>query len=370
MRVAAGRDVRVRDLGCAPPVVAARSRPARRQAAALRAAASGSRVRLGGARDPAHPALHPELDEDAFYDYLTFAFAPPPQTLFNGIHKLAAAEYMIVGGDGQIQRERYWSPWSDEVAAAVRGMEEAEMVSRTRELLADSIEKRMMSDVPFGVFLSGGVDSSTNVALMAERSSKPIRTFSTAPKGHPRYDELSYARMVVQRFSTDHHEVVIDDDDLAAYIPELIEHQDEPTSDWTAIPQHFVTKLARDTGTPVVQVGEGADEIFHGYKGYADHRRFVVPFQRRVPRLGATADRRRGRVADAAAGPRHPAWRGHLRCRGLADPVLGRGALLPRTAQGAASCATQSAALIRGGYRKRYGARPRLSARMRTSFRR
>ena len=93
------------------------------------------------------------------------------------------------------------------------------MVSRTRELLADSIEKRMMSDVPFGVFLSGGVDSSTNVALMAERSSQPIRTFSTAPKGHPRYDELAYARMVVQRFGTDHHEVIIDDDDLAGYIP-------------------------------------------------------------------------------------------------------------------------------------------------------
>ncbi len=86
-----------------------------------------------------------------------------------------------------------------------------------------------MSDVPFGVFLSGGVDSSTNVALMAERSSQPIRTFSTAPKGHARYDELSYARMVVERFGTDHHEVVIDDDDLAAYIPQLIEHQDEPT---------------------------------------------------------------------------------------------------------------------------------------------
>ena len=208
------------------------------------------------------------------------------------------------------------------------------MVRHTRELLADSIEKRMMSDVPFGVFLSGGVDSSTNVALMAERSSQPIRTFSTAPKGHARYDELSYARMVVERFGTDHHEVVIDDDDLAAYIPQLIEHQDEPTSDWTAIPQHFVTKLARDTGTPVVQVGEGADEIFHGYKGYADHRRWVVPFQRRVP------DWAQRPIGDAAVWLTHrlgrgdPPRRGDLRCRGFADPVLGRRALLPGTAQG------------------------------------
>ncbi len=110
-----------------------------------------------------------------------------------------------------------------------------------------------------------------------------MRTFSTAPKGHPRYDELSYARIVAQRFGTEHHEVLIDEDDLEGYIPQLIEHHDEPTSDWTAIPQHFVSKLARDTGTMVVQVGEGADEIFHGYKGYVDHRRFVVPSRQHVP---------------------------------------------------------------------------------------
>ena len=285
-----------------------------------------------------HPAVHPELDEDAFYDYLTFAFAPAPRTLFKGIHKLGAAGYMVVGADGRIQRERYWSPWSAEAAASVRGMAEAEMVRHTRGLLADSIEKRMMSDVPFGVFLSGGVDSSTNVALMAERSSQPIRTFSTAPKGHARYDELSYARMVVKRFGTDHHEVVIDENDLAAYIPQLIEHQDEPTSDWTAIPQHFVTKLARDTDTPVVQVGEGADEIFHGYKGYADHRRWVVPFQRRVPDwaqrpIGGAAvwlTHRLGRgirhgeaIYDAAASPT-PYWGGALCFRGpLKDRIVG-----------------------------------------------
>ena len=284
-----------------------------------------------------HPLVTAELDENAFYDYLTFAFAPPPSTLFEGIHKLSAAEYMVVSATGQIQRERYWSPWSAAVAASARGMEEEEMVRHTRGLLADSIEKRMMSDVPFGVFLSGGVDSSTNVALMAERSSQPIRTFSTAPKGHPRYDELSYARLVVERFRTDHYEVVIDDADLAGYIPELVEHQDEPASDWTAIPQHFVTKLARDTGTPVVQVGEGADEIFHGYKGYADHRRWVVPFQRRVPPwaqrpIGDAAvwlTQRLGRgirhgeaIYDAAASP-IPYWGGALCFRGpLKDQLL------------------------------------------------
>ena len=284
-----------------------------------------------------HPSVTAELDETAFYDYLTFGFAPPPSTLFKGIHKLGAAEYMLVNSRGEVRRERYWSPWSPEAAASVRGMDEDEMVRHTRALLADSIEKRMMSDVPFGVFLSGGVDSSTNVALMAERSSQPIRTFSTAPRRHRRYNELSYARLVAERFGTDHHEVVIDDGDVASYIPNLIEHQDEPTSDWTAIPQHFVTKLAHDTGTSVVQVGEGADEIFHGYKGYADHRRWVVPFQRHVPHwakqpLGDAAvwlTQRLGHgirhgeaIYDAAASP-IPYWGGALCFRGpLKNRVL------------------------------------------------
>ena len=158
----------------------------------------------------------------------------------------------------------------------------------------------MMSDVPFGVFLSGGLDSSTNVALMAELSDAPVRTYSTAPRGHARYDELAYARIVASRFATDHHEVLVDEPEMRDFLPELIFHQDEPLSDWTAIPQHFVTRLARETGTIVVQVGEGADELFHGYRGYVDHRRVVVPFQRWVPRPIRPADGRRGRAGDDA----------------------------------------------------------------------
>jgi asparagine synthase (glutamine-hydrolysing) len=112
-----------------------------------------------------------------------------------------------------------------------------------------------------------------------------VRTYSTAPSGFARYDELSYARLVARHFGTDHHEVLVDEPAMRRFIPELVFHQDEPLSDWTAIPQHFVAQLARETGTIVVQVGEGADELFHGYKGYVDHRRVVVPFQRLVPRL-------------------------------------------------------------------------------------
>ena len=230
-----------------------------------------------------HPDVTAELDEEAFYHYLTFAFAPTPMTLYRGVRKLAPAEAMTFSADGRVESRKFWAPLTDAAAAEVDGISDVEAVERLRELLRDSIRKRMMSDVPFGVFLSGGLDSSTNVALMSELMDRPVRTFSTAPRDHARYDELSYARLVARRYDTDHHEVIVDEQDLQGFLPQLLYFQDEPTADWTSIPQHFVAKLARDNATIVVQCGEGADELFHGYAGYADHRRVVVPFQRYVP---------------------------------------------------------------------------------------
>lgn len=246
-----------------------------------------------------HPALSPDLDEEAFHHYLTFAFVPPPRSLFSNIEKLAPAERMTVRADGSVERDIYWDPLSPETIREVEEMSEADMVDHLRDLLRDSIRKRMMSDVPYGVFLSGGLDSSTNVALMSELTDQPVRTYSTAPKDHAKYNELGYARMVADRFGTDHREVLIDDSDLFEFLPQLEDLQDEPLADWTSVPQHFVTKLARDSGTIVVQVGEGADEIFHGYKGYSDHRRFVPPFQRGLP---APVRRAVGRGAAAVTG--------------------------------------------------------------------
>jgi asparagine synthase (glutamine-hydrolysing) len=277
-----------------------------------------------------HPAVRPELDAEALLDYLTFAFVPPPHTMYAGINKLAPAERMTVRRDGAVSRERYWTPFSPQVAAEVAEMSEEEMRGRLLTLLRASIEKRMMADVPFGVFLSGGLDSSTNVALMSELSEAPVRTFSTAPRRYSEYDELEYARLIARRFGTDHHEVVIDSADLQGFLSTLSFHQDEPLADWTAIPQHFVSRLARDTGTIVVQAGEGADELFHGYHGYADHRRYIVPFQRHLPtrlqhgvgKAAAGLTRRAGfgirhgeALYDAAHSPL-PYWGGSLCFRG------------------------------------------------------
>jgi asparagine synthase (glutamine-hydrolysing) len=274
-----------------------------------------------------HPAVLRDLDDEAFGEYLTFGFTPPPRTLFRGIRKLGPGELVLVTAAGAARRETWWTPSpSPEVGA----MSEAEMIAEVRRALRESVRRRMMSDVPFGVFLSGGLDSSTNVALMAELSDQPVRTFSTAPRGYERYDELGYARLVARHFGTDHHEVLVDEQSMRDFIPELVFHQDEPLSDWTAIPQHFVTRLARETGTIVVQVGEGADELFHGYKGYVDHRRVVVPFQRLLPRsiggpvgtLAVNATTRAGRAishGEALYDAGHsaiPYWGGALCFRG------------------------------------------------------
>jgi asparagine synthase (glutamine-hydrolysing) len=240
-----------------------------------------------------HPAIERDLDEEAFVHYLTFACTPVPMTLFAGVRKLAPAERMIVRRDGSTSSEIYWSPFSARAAAEVAALDERGLEERLLELLRASIAKRMMSDVPFGVFLSGGIDSSTNVALMAELMNDPVQTFSVGFAGEDRYNELHHARRVAKRFGADHHEVVIEVQDLESFLPDLIHHQDEPIADWVCVPLYFVSRLARESGTIVVQIGEGSDEIFHGYDWYVRLVRFArfEPVLRHMPqplRLGAS----------------------------------------------------------------------------------
>jgi asparagine synthase (glutamine-hydrolysing) len=276
-----------------------------------------------------HPAVGADLDVGAFHDYLTFVCTPAPSTMFAGISKLAPAERLTVGIDGNTHSEIYWTPMSARASAELEGAGESELSERLLELLRASIAKRMMSDVPFGVFLSGGVDSSTNVALMSELMSEPVRTFSVAYTEHERYNELEYARQIARRFRTDHHEVIIGADDLLSFLPEMVHHQDEPIADSVCVPLYYVAKLARDSGTVVVQVGEGSDELFHGYQLYIDavarRKRYWEPFQHAPPSLrnliagsAVAVSQRTGRggphaqyLADAAAG-RLPFWGGAI----------------------------------------------------------
>lgn len=268
-----------------------------------------------------HPAIVPDLDEEAFSHYLTFMCTPAPLTLFAGIRKLAPSQRMIVRPDGSIHTETYWTPFSADAARETAAMDEAAATGRLLELLRASIKKRMMADVPFGVFLSGGVDSSTNVALMSELMDDPVRTFSVAFKEYEQYNELDYARQIAQRYQTDHHEVMIDSQDLESFIPELIYHQDEPIADWVCVPLYFVSKLARDSGTIVVQIGEGADELFHGYRWFAWHSQFERRYGRVLRRLPRPVGRGISRSGTAVS---RRLGRGEARAQALASAAEGR----------------------------------------------
>jgi asparagine synthase (glutamine-hydrolysing) len=230
-----------------------------------------------------HPDLAPRLNEHALSLYLTFAATPAPGTLFEGIDKLPPGHRLIVDADtGRRTLERYWQPLPDP-AERGRRRDPEEYVERLEALVRESISLRMMSDVPYGAFLSGGVDSSLNVALMAELADRPVSTFSVAIEGDAASDELGFARAVAERYGTQHHEVVIGEQDFLDYLPKLVWHQDEPLADPVCVPLHAVSEAARRSGTKVVQVGEGSDELFAGYTSYAFfsdfHRRLWRPYQ-------------------------------------------------------------------------------------------
>jgi asparagine synthase (glutamine-hydrolysing) len=230
-----------------------------------------------------HPAVTPEVNEESLYHYLTFLTTPAPATLFRNIQKLPAGHMLVVKRDGSADIKQYWDalppktlPQSLPNDSAARG--EAEHSEEILRLLKDSIRKRMMSDVPFGVFLSGGVDSSANVALMSELMTQPVRTYTVGFEDNEELNELESARAVARRFSTDHHEVIIGQEDMQKFLPDLIFHQDEPLADPVCVPLYYVSKLARETGTIVVQVGEGADEIFAGYDWFRKYVRINERF--------------------------------------------------------------------------------------------
>jgi asparagine synthase (glutamine-hydrolysing) len=198
---------------------------------------------------------------------------------------LPAGHLLIIKRDGSVELKQYWDALPRKQAENFAAASEAEHSEEILRLLRDSIRKRMMSDVPFGVFLSGGVDSSANVALMSELMSQPVRTYTVGFEDNVELNELESASAVAERFATDHHEVIINQHDMQQFLPELIFHQDEPLADPVCVPLYYVSKLARESGTIVVQVGEGADEIFAGYDWFRKYVRIYEQFWRRAEQL-------------------------------------------------------------------------------------
>lgn len=211
----------------------------------------------------AFPGISRAVHLPGLHHYLSFLTTPAPLTLFDGIYKLPAGHTLTVERTGNVRVGEWWDVFSDGCTSTTA--DEATLAQRTLELLRESIRYRMVSDVPFGVFLSGGIDSSTNVALMAELMDRPVETFSIGFAGEERYNEFQYARQIAERFRTNHHEVQIGVRDLIDFLPHLIHHQDEPIADPVCVPVYFVARLAKQYGVTVCQVGEGSDELFCGY---------------------------------------------------------------------------------------------------------
>jgi asparagine synthase (glutamine-hydrolysing) len=215
--------------------------------------------------DPEQPR---EIHEESLYHYLSFLTTPAPQTLFAGIKKLPAGTWMRVRADGAIVERKYWDVW-DHVSPLDRVPEE-EMAARVLETLRTSVRYRKVADVPVGIFLSGGIDSSTNAALFSEDERTRVKTFSVAYReasaSYP--SELPFARQMAARVGAEHHEYLISADDLISFLPRMVHLQDEPIADPVCVPVYFVSKLARDHGVTVCQVGEGADELFIGYPNW------------------------------------------------------------------------------------------------------
>jgi asparagine synthase (glutamine-hydrolysing) len=229
-----------------------------------------------------HPAVTPDIDEQSLYHYLTFLTTPAPTTLFRDIQKLPAGHVLTLKRDGTLNIQQYWDALPP-AQPIVR--DESEHRAEILRLLRDSIRKRMMSDVPFGVFLSGGVDSSANVALMSELMSRPVETFTVGFSDAEYLNELQSARRIANQFGTNHHEVIISEKEMQEFLPRLVFHQDEPIADPVCVPLYYVSQLARDSGTIVVQVGEGSDEIFSGYDNYVRHLRIYESFWRHAETL-------------------------------------------------------------------------------------
>jgi asparagine synthase (glutamine-hydrolysing) len=212
-----------------------------------------------------HPAVERDIDEVALYHYLTYSAAPAPDTLFKGIRKLPAGHFMTVDRSGITRVERWWDLADVPAPDAALTADATAAAVHVRELLTDAVRDRLMADVPFGIMLSGGVDSTVIAALTQRLHSGSVRTFSVGYTDAPAHDETAHARAAAQSLGTEHHEILIGQQDLVAYVPQLIHSQDEPLADWVCVPLHYVSQLVRDSGTIVALVGEGSDEQFAGY---------------------------------------------------------------------------------------------------------
>jgi asparagine synthase (glutamine-hydrolysing) len=209
--------------------------------------------------------IAPRPNRAVFSEVLATRGTAGVETMFEGIYKLLPGHRLIFE-NGRVRTERYWELPLDGPDPELDRLPDADVIDRFRVLLKESVRLRLMSDVPLGMFLSGGIDSSAIAALMAREIDRPVDTFSVAFADR-RFSELEYARVVARAIGANAHEIVIDDCDFFTALPRLIWHEDEPIAHPSSVPLHFVSMLARRHVT-VVLTGEGSDELLAGYGKY------------------------------------------------------------------------------------------------------
>jgi asparagine synthase (glutamine-hydrolysing) len=222
----------------------------------------GSEIKaiLADSRVPRKPSLQ------ALHDYLSFDYVPGPQTAFAGIHELPPGHWMSVDHEGKIEIQRFWNvSWEPD-----KTMTEKSASSRALELMVQSVRRQLVADVPIGVMLSGGLDSSTLVALMHRQVEEPIHTYSVGFEDKS-FNELPYARIVAKKFQTIQREVVVTPTTVRELLPVYLSYIDEPYADGSAIPTYCVCQIAKNE-VVVVLSGEGGDEIFAGYDTYSAYK--------------------------------------------------------------------------------------------------
>lgn len=223
----------------------------------------------------AHPLARREIDPRALYLYLTHEYVPSPYSLFKGIRKIMPGSFAVFE-NGSFRETEFYAP-----RFFTEGLpsDEGELLRIFDGLMRQAVTDRLVSDVPLGAFLSGGLDSSAICAYAAAGLSAPLKTFSVGFPD-PSFDESGYARLVAKHLSTDHHERVVEAKDILAAVPELTAKLDEPTGDAAIFPNHLLSRFARESVT-VVLGGDGGDELFMGYPTFQAHR--LARWYERIP---------------------------------------------------------------------------------------
>jgi asparagine synthase (glutamine-hydrolysing) len=271
----------------------------------------------------AHPRISRDLNHDSFVDYLTFRATAAPTTLFAGIECLAAGELLEYDMETRATSRRTWWDPLENRAEAPATYEEA--CERLEQLIREAIDYRMIADVPVGLFLSGGVDSGFLLQQMA-RSISQLNTYTIVYEGMGRYNEGDDARMMAERAQTSHHEIEIDSPTFSDAFPSVAYHQDEPIAAPVCSSVYFLSQRTQQTGVKVVLAGEGADEIFIGYRNWM-RLRDAEKWNRWIPDLPGRPLRKAGATVANALLPWTAAGREILRRASSGQPLFWGGSL-------------------------------------------